>query len=1197
MISRKRALRFVLPLLLLLFVSSLIIVYISKNDAQKNSPLFKLLSASQTGIDFKNQLFENDTLNILNQANIYNGGGVGIGDFNRDGLMDVYFAGNMVSNKLYLNKGSLKFQDITDASGVGGEGRWCTGVSVVDINGDGWPDIYVCASFRSDAKRRTNLLYINQGLNKDGIPTFKESAVAYGLADTGYSTQAYFFDYDNDGDLDMYLVTNEIYDPKTPIKFRPKLTNGSANNTDRLYRNNGNGTFTNVSKEAGITIEGWGHAACITDINKDGWPDIYVANDFVSNDICYINNGDGTFTDRIKDYFRHTAWNAMGTDAVDINNDGLVDFISLEMLPEDNLRKKRMLSGNEYYNYTNSALYGYQHQYVRNTFQLNSGLTPEGHPIFNDVSFMAGVYQTDWSWCPLVADFDNDGLKDLIITNGLPRDVTDLDFMEFDNNNNDRQRGNAATYSLAMTDSLPVIKFSNYAFKNTNGLIFKDETKAWGINTPSFANGAVYVDLDNDGDLDLLINNINDPASVYENTLNSTDGKNQSNNLVVNFEGTKNNSGGIGTTLNLYYDGMQQYYEHYPTRGYLSTNDPRAHFGLGDNNKIDSILVSWPDGKQQLLTNVKSNQTITVSYKNAAERNKEIIDPFKISYFINAAGIYGINYKLKENDFVDYNIQATLPHKLSQYGPGIAVGDIDNNGFDDFYIGGSSGHRGVFFMQDSKGHFTLDSTRLIQKDDPLYEDMGAIFFDANNDNYLDLYLVSGSYEIPPNHPISSDRLFLNDGTGHFLKSSNLLPVDSSNGSCVRAADFDDDGKMDLFVGGRVVSGAYPTTPQSFLLKNIGGRFMDVTDMYCPQLKHIGMVTDALWTDFDNDGKVDLIVVGEWMPVTFFKNTGYSLEIVKTGIENNTGWWNSIVSGDFDNDGDMDYIVGNLGLNSNYAASPTQPMTVIAKDIDNNGSVDPMVFCYAKAPDGSYKPYPMATRGDLVNQVVGMRKKFPTYKAYGYASMHDIWSDDDLKGAIMMQATDMHSSYIENKGNGHFTIKPLPLQAQQAPVYGMKSEDIDGDGNLDVLLVGNDYGMDPYSGRHDAFMGLCLKGDGKGNFAPMSLQKSGFFVKGDAKGLATVHTARNEDIIIATQNQDSLMVFSKNPVHQTNILKWITLKPDDFFAEIVYKDGRKRRVEFYYGATYLSQSSRTLPIDKNYKEISITNYHGDKRKVL
>ncbi|MEJ7692675.1 VCBS repeat-containing protein, partial [Daejeonella sp.] len=764
--------------------------------AEKETTLFKLLPASHTGVDFANIITESDSLNILSQANLYNGGGVGIGDFNNDGLADMYFAGNMVSNKLYLNKGSLKFDDITTKAGVSGQGRWCTGVSVADINADGWLDIYVSASFRNDSLRRTNLLYINQGLNKEGVPTFLEMAKPYGLADGGYSTQSVFFDYDNDDDLDIYLVTNQLNDKKTPIRYRPKVIDGTALNNDRLYRNNGNNTFTNVSREAGILIEGWGHAACISDINQDGWPDIYVSNDFIANDILYINNQDGTFTNRLAEYIKHTSWYTMGSDIVDINNDGLADIMTLDMLPEDNIRKKTVLGGNEYYNYFNSRRFGYDPQHVRNVLQLNRGNTPEGHPVFSEIGYLSGVYQTDWSWAPLIADFDNDGLRDLVVTNGLPRDVTDLDYIVY--NNGQGYNGTGVNATLGMADSLPVVKIPNYAFKNSGGLLFADHSKAWGLTQPSFSNGGAYADLDNDGDMDLVVNNINEKAFVYENTLNNGDKKDLENSLSVVLAGSGRNPGGVGATLRIYYKGdKQQLYEHQPSRGYLSSVDTRAHFGLGGVVQIDSMRVRWPDGKRQLLKNIKSGQVLKVLYQDAVGPDSNPRSNLETALFVEVSNRYGIKFRHQERDAVDYNIQPTLPHKLSQYGPGIAVGDVDNNGYDDFYIAGAAGYSGTFFMQNASGRFSRDSQRIIQEDNTETEEMGVLLFDADNDKDLDLYVVTGSYEFAPDHLSNQDRLYINDGKGKFKWDHTALPAELSNGSCVRASDFDQDGDLDL----------------------------------------------------------------------------------------------------------------------------------------------------------------------------------------------------------------------------------------------------------------------------------------------------------------------------------------------------------------------------------------------------------------
>ncbi|MFD0766305.1 VCBS repeat-containing protein [Mucilaginibacter lutimaris] len=1153
--------------------------------------LFKLLDPSSTGINFKNTIVESDSINILNHPYLYNGAGVGIGDFNHDGLADVYFAGNMVPSKLFLNKGSLKFDDITAVAGVNGGGRWCTGVSVIDINNDGWLDIYVCASFKKDPAERKNLLYVNQGVNKAGVPTFKESAEAYGLQDTGFTTQAIFFDYDRDGDLDVYLLTN-VLGKSTPVAYRPKQNNGTAENNDRLYRNNGNNTFTNVTREAGILLEGFGNSVAINDINNDGWPDIYVGNDFISNDALYINNKNGTFTNRSAEYFKHTGWSVMGSDIVDLNNDGLMDLVSLEMLPEENLRKKTMLMGDNYITYINNKKFNYEHQYIRNVLQMNQGQLPNGKPQFSEIAFMAGIYQTDWSWTPLVADYDNDGYRDMVITNGYPRDVTDLDHALYTNGQGRTVKENT---TLAAADSFPVVKTASYAFRNRGGYQFNDESKNWGIVKPTFSTGGVYTDLDNDGDMDLIINNIDDDAFVYENTLNTKAKLNPAGHyLNVKLIGDAKNTGAIGATIRIYYSGKQQVYDQQPCRGYMSTVDALAHFGLGSTNTVDSLRIRWADGKTQLLTNIKANQGITLNYKNGGGSIPAGILQKTAPVFKSVADQSGIKYLHTEKDAIDYNIQPTLPHKLSQYGPAIAIGDIDNNGFDDMYVGGAAGTKGVFFMQNKNGGFAIDNSRFLHEDYKDEEDMGALIFDANGDGWPDLYVVSGSYEFPKNHTTAQDRLYINNKKGRFERDYSAVPVEYDNGSCVRAADYDGDGDLDLFVGGRSVSGAYPSSPVSHIFRNDGGKFTDVTAEICTDLVHGGMITDALWSDFDNDGHPDLVVVGEWMPVTFYKNNGSNFTKINntTGIARQVGWWNSLVAGDFNNDGKTDYIAGNLGQNSNYKASATHPMTILGKDMDNNGSFDAMIFCYMKAEDGSQRQFPMHTRDDLISQVIGIRKKYPTYNGFGRATMQDLWNDEDRKNAIQLTATNMNTCFIENKGGGKFNITALPLAAQTAPVYGMVAKDVDLDGSLDLLMAGNDFGMEPFTGRHDAFMGLYLKGNGKGGFTDIKMPQSGLCISGDAKGLASIQCG-NKELLVATQNQDSIRVYQ-----QTNIrpYKWLKLNPTDFYAELTTKKGTKQKVEFYYGSTYLSQSSRGIKVDGNVASVVIFDYSGRKRQI-
>lgn len=1155
----------------------------------KKSPdtLFKLLSSDDTGIDFSNTITETDSFNILTYEYIYNGGGVAVADFNNDGLQDIFFTGNEVPNRLYLNKGNLTFEDISATANVNVPGRWNSGVVVVDINNDGLQDIYVCATRKKDSVDRANMLFINKGGAK---PVFEEAAAKYGIADTGYSTMAAFFDYDKDGDLDLYVLTNQQL-KESPNNYRPKMVDGSSPNNDRLYRNNGNGSFTNVSKEAGILIEGFGLGLAIVDINIDGWPDIYVSNDFLSNDLLYINNGNGTFTNKISQWIGHQSNSSMGNDAADINNDGYPDIVTVDMLPETNDRIKTTINNKTYQTYVNNEAYHYEYQYIRNMLQLSNGKNAGGEMRFSEIGQMAGVFQTEWSWCPLFVDVDNDGYRDLLITNGFPKDITDKDFSNY------RSQTGAYLSIRALNDSIPVVKIPDYAFKNNGDLTFKDVSKEWGFTQPSFSNGAVTADLDNDGDLDYVVNNINEKAFVFENQLYTKNKEHGTHYLRVKLAGAADNRQGIGAKITIFYDhGKMQYLEHEVARGYLSSVENIDHFGLGSTTQVDSINVQWPDGREQRLKNVTADQVLVVSHEQAAVPAVRPLEEHSGTMLQEVSKQLRLSFKHSETDKIDFNLQRTLPHKFSQYGPGIAVGDVNNDLRDDMVLGGSSGNPTAIFIQQKDGTFTRSSIPKLATRQQ--EDEGLLLVDTDNDGDQDLLIASGSIESRPPSKDYELRFYRNSGNGKFVMDTLAIPKTEASGSCVRAADIDNDGDLDLFIGGRVVPGSYPFPAKSYIFKNDRGKFTNATEAWCPLMDSLGMVTDALFTDFDRDGRVDLMVVGEFMPVTFFKNDGTSFtRLTDTGVNDNIGWWNSIAAGDFDQDGDIDYIGGNLGTNNAYHASKDFPLKVYAKDFDKNGSIDAIMSCYIRESMSSdtRKLFPIHFWDELNSQSPRFRQQFSLYKQYCKASMEDIFTAEDLQGALILSANYFATSYIENKGNGKFAMHPFANLAQVAPVNGMVTDDINNDGNLDVVMVGNDYGNEVFIGRYDAFEGLILLGDGKGGFTPRTAAATGFYVAGDAKALSKMVASDGSELFVATQNRDSLRVFKKDPSidRKTQI---VSLEPLDSWAEFVFNDGRKYRAEFYYGAGFLSQSSRRIKLPVGIKEIIVHDTTGKQRTI-
>lgn len=1143
----------------------------------KTDALFRKLPAAASGIDFTNQLTYSDSLSILDFEYMFNGAGVALLDVNRDGLQDVFFSGNMVSCRLYLNKGNLQFEDITEKAGLKTKG-WAYGASVVDINQDGYPDIYVCkaGSRKTPSAEMRNLFFINNGNN-----TFTDKAAEMGLDDDGYDIHAAFLDYDKDGDLDMYLLRNAFVNYNRN-NVRIKKTDGGALSNDKLYRNNGNLTFTDVSREAGITIEGFGLGVSVCDLNGDHWPDLYVSNDFLSNDLVWMNNGNGTFSNKASTMLRHETYNAMGNDVADFNNDGLEDIMVVDMLPPENNHWKLTMRGNTYEEFQYGLSYGYEPQYVRNTLQLNNG---DG--TFSEIGQLAGVSATEWSWAPLLADFDNDGFKDLFVSNGYRQDITNLDFIMY---------GKKALFigtpeanrkeRLNQLKKVSGIKVPNYVFRNNGNLTFQDKSADWGMDDACYSNGAAYGDLDNDGDLDLVINNLDEPAAVYRNRSNEINKEQHW--LRIQLKGPQGNRDGLGTKVMAWQGPELQCLYYSPYRGYLSSMEPFLHLGL-KKGPLDSVKIIWPDGREQVLTNPATNRILTLEHANArlpggGIQMQSSLQPL---LFTETGNSLGIHYKHQEDDFVDFKIQPLLPHMLSHQGPGLSVGDVNGDGLEDFFMGAAAGFQGNFFLQQKNGGFIQRSL----PENNLADNLGALLFDADGDGDADLYVVSGGVSAQKNgNPVYQHLFYRNDGKGNFTSDSKALPPLNTSGAAVIAADYDHDGDLDLFVGGRVSPGEYPVAPKSFLLRNDSRNgqcsFADVTAQSGLDASGLGMVTSALWTDVDNDGWQDLMVVGEFMPIRIYRNIKGRLQEITagTGLKNTHGWWNSIAGGDFDRDGDMDFVLGNLGLNGPYKPSAKEPVCIYAKDYDKNGRLDPIMCRFLQG-----KEYIVHARDDMNKQITPMRARFRDYAAYANVSFREAFRGDEIEGAYVVRCETFASAYLENLGKGRFALKPLPLAAQFAPVYGMLCEDFNDDGNLDVLCVGNSYATEVQTGRYDAQGGFLLMGNGKGDF---TIDRKNTNRAGDNKAVVQLTGANGSPLYIVGSNSDSVRAYhlSSEP------LPTIAVHPEETYAVITNRIGQQQRREFYYGNSYLSQSARRLTIHSDTKSVSIYTHAGKSRTL-